>query len=353
MTRMEWTDEVSAGDWIRAHIDDPWQGTMHDVVPRGFAAYARIFHPATRSKPVGKGWPPLPYDDNRRAWEAFSAGGVEIDTEHAHWADAAAAFGTRLHAEAQWGALVRSTGSEWNPSGWQQVQSPDGWQFDAPMEGQLAPDALAAAVDAAAAHTSTPDDGYVALWEGWGGLTGALGYAPSRVFFGMSDQPAGSDEGRGSGRSAGGRADASIARHEEFLAHAARDVFNDVFRKPEWQPGVLSDEVSRGPRLALPARDHVLFRGAVSAFADPDWILHVPWRDRELEAHGFAPSAHSPSLMWPADRAWVLVTEVDYDSTIVGGTPELVEALCTDARLEALPLRAGAALTWDSDEVNR
>lgn len=102
----------------------------------------------------------------------------------------------------------------------------------------------------------------------------------------------------------------------------------------------------------LPARDHVLLRGAISGFADPDRMLRVPWSDRELEARGFAPSAHSPSLMWPADRAWVLVTEVDDDPTIIGGTSGLVEALCTDARLEALPLRAGAALTWGSDEVN-
>jgi hypothetical protein len=39
--------------------------------------------------------------------------------------------------------------------------------------------------------------------------------------------------------------------------------------------------------------------------------------------------------------------------TIVGGTPELVAALCVDPALEALPLRAGAALIWSSDEVNR
>ena len=49
----------------------------------------------------------------------------------------------------------------------------------------------------------------------------------------------------------------------------------------------------------------------------------------------------------------MLVTEVDYDSTIVGGTPELIRALCADPRLEALPIREGADLAWDADEVNR
>ena len=68
---MEWTADVEAGDWIRDRLDDPWQGTIHDVVPRGFPFYTRIFHPATRSKPVGADGPPLPYEPHRRAWDAF------------------------------------------------------------------------------------------------------------------------------------------------------------------------------------------------------------------------------------------------------------------------------------------
>ena len=41
---MEWTAGVDAGNWIRERVDDPWRGTIHDVVPRGFAAYARVPH---------------------------------------------------------------------------------------------------------------------------------------------------------------------------------------------------------------------------------------------------------------------------------------------------------------------
>ncbi len=97
----------------------------------------------------------------------------------------------------------------------------------------------------------------------------------------------------------------------------------------------------------------MLFRGGVSELADPDWESRVPWQDPELAVRGFAQTAHCPSLVWPDDRAWILVTEVDYDSTIVGGTSELIRALCADPRLEALPIREGADLTWDADEVNR
>ena len=96
----------------------------------------------------------------------------------------------------------------------------------------------------------------------------------------------------------------------------------------------------------------MLFHAGVSEFGDPDWVRRAPWSDIE-HSQGFAPAAQSPSLIWPEDRAWVLATEVDYDSTIVGGAPELIRELCSGQQLEALPIREGADLRWDADEVNR
>jgi hypothetical protein len=40
-------------------------------------------------------------------------------------------------------------------------------------------------------------------------------------------------------------------------------------------------------------------------------------------------------LCWPVDRSWVMATEVDLPCTYVVGTPQLVEALLEDARLES------------------
>lgn len=138
-----------------------------------------------------------------------------------------------------------------------------------------------------------------------------------------------------------------------MLGESVKDRFNDVFRKPSWQEGILSREISEAPCLQLPGRGYVLFRSGVAELADPGWVLHAPWRDRVAEEHGFAPSALSPSIVWPGDRAWVWVTEVDYDSTIVGGSAELIQALASDPHLEALEIVAGTALTYDSDDVNR
>lgn len=326
---MEWTADVSAGDWLRERIDDPWRGTMHDVVPRGFPAYARIFHPAHRERPVGRAWPA---DGDAPAWERFLADRPEVDAERVTWAQTAAVFGTTMHSLAQWGRLI-GRGEPYGDGA--QLRDVGGWRYDEPQEGRLDPESLAAVAEILAAHTATPDDGFIALWDGWGGVTGGMGYGASRMLFAA----AGAEE--------------EGAHHADFLAHTARDVFNDVFRPPTWQPGILSDEISRGPRLELPARGHVLFRGGVRELADAGWPRCAPWRDHERERHGFPPTAESPSLVWPDDRAWTLVTEVDFDSTIVGGEPELVRALVADPRIEARPIREGADLSWDGDDVNR
>lgn len=331
---MEWTADVAAGDWIRQRLDDGpgWAGTMHGVVPRGFEAYARIFHPASRDRPVGLAWPPLPYARHEREWSAFLEARPEIDDERVSWAETARSFGTTMHVLAQWQGIVGARHGE----GEDGPRDAAGWRYADPQPGLLEADLVAAVAETLAAHTSTPDEGFVAVWDGWGGVVGGMGYGPSRVLYASSD---------GSG--------SPDPRHEEFLGHAARDTLNDVFRKPTWQPGILSDEISRGARLGLPNRDHVLFRGGASELADPAWVLRAPWRDTAPVGQGFAPRAESPSLVWPDDHAWVLVTEVDYDSTIVTGSPELVRELCADPRLEALPIREGADLGWSADEVNR
>lgn len=333
---MEWTGDVAAGDWVRERLDPDFSASMHGVVPRGFAAYARIFHPAHRDRPIGMPWPPLPYGRHRREWDAFNDAAPQIEGERITWATAAVAFGTVMHPLAQWHHLVerfRQVPGEDGP------RDRQGWRYAAPEEGQLPTDLVPLVATHLAAHTSTPAEGYVALWEGWGDLVGFYGETPARTFFTFSDEP---DAG-----------DTETERHNAMLGRSISDPFSNVFRQPTWQPGILPDDVSNGPRLELPHRSHVLFRGGVAELADPDWVLHVPWRDRAAEEHGFPPDAHAPSLVWPDDRAWVLVSEVDFDSTIVGGTPELIHALTHDPRLEALAIPADADLTWDGDPINR
>lgn len=329
---MKWTSDVTAGDWLRERIDHPWTATIHDVVPRGFPAYARVLHPTTRSRPVDRPWPPFPQDHHRREWEAFAAARPEIETTVATWQDAADAFGTTRHPLAQWAALVRTTGGE--PGETQRAVSAEGWEFDPPRTGDLDADVLARVVSHLVGDAPTP--GYAAVWSGWGGLLGHLGTGPSRavVSVGESDDP-------------------EQRRLHDTLSHSLADPFNRPYATESWQPGILPDDVSRGTLLDLPGREHVLFATELGVFADASWPSSVPWTDPELAAAGFAHAATSPSILWPADRSWVLVTEVDWDSTIVGGPAALIARLVADDGVEALPLPADASLLWDADEVNR
>ncbi|MFE7197954.1 hypothetical protein [Microbacterium oxydans] len=321
---MEWISDPSAGAWLRERLDAGYE-TMHGVVPRGYPAYARIFHPAIvrslpgRAVPTAEVLVRMPESEQH----ALMAGFVD---EQVSWAETATAFNTILHPLAQWQRLVRTPPD----SDWGTRMAPDGREFTAPMEGELEPAHLAAIAAHLVDHTQTPDSGFAALWEGRGGLLGFFGITPSRSFLTFSDDP----------------------NHQAMLDRSARDPFNNVFRRPTWQEGILSREISEGPRFALPGRDHVLFSAPPRAFADPEWVLQVPWRDRPAEEHGFPASSQSPSLLWPEDRSWVMVSEVDFDSTIVAGSPALVEALCADERLEALPIPEGADLTWGADTVN-
>lgn len=246
-----------------------------------------------------------------------------ITVDETTWSATAETFGTTMHALAQWASLI-------------QVErdvtariAPDGREFSAPGEGRTSVATLAAIAAVLTQHTATPDEGFVGVWEGWGGLLGGHG-GNGRGFFELTDNPS-----RQSGWS------------------SLRANFENPFRKAKWTPGILADEISRGPRFELPDRGHVLFAAPPSAFADPDWILDAPWRDRAAEEHGFAPEAQHPSILWPADRSWVMVSEIDFDSTIVAGSADLVRTICADEHLEALPIPEGAVLGWDSDPVNR
>ena len=88
------------------------------------------------------------------------------------------------------------------------------------------------------------------------------------------------------------------------------------------------------PRLTLPSREHLLFRGTVA--------------DASRELHGF-----SPSIWWPADRAWFVATDVDLTSTYVGGPTALANALYGEVeRFEAVDTSSRAKITWDCDTIN-
>jgi hypothetical protein len=109
-------------------------------------------------------------------------------------------------------------------------------------------------------------------------------------------------------------------------------------RQGEPIPPAFPPEVLRGPRLRLPHRDHLVFTGPLEAdlrLGDPRGVW---WQ--------------SPNLFWPGDRSWCVASEIDFDSTLVGGSRALIDAVLAHPRLEAWPVAAGDSLAWDADTIN-
>jgi hypothetical protein len=130
-------DDVTPGDWIARGVDPDRWPTVGSFVPRGFAAYARVLHPAYRYRG----------DDD-----------VEVT-----WAVVAAANGTVLHPLAQWPGLT---------GGWEYVtedSQPPIWDR-APDEGHLPSEIAARLVAVLRRHTATPDDCWFGVWHGFGAI---------------------------------------------------------------------------------------------------------------------------------------------------------------------------------------
>lgn len=60
----------------------------------------------------------------------------------------------------------------------------------------------------------------------------------------------------------------------------------------------------------------------------------------------------SPNVWWPADRTFLVHTEVDFTWTYVAGSADLVAAVLADSRLEARRAFATDRFTIDGDRLN-
>lgn len=326
--RFAWVPDIERGAWLSPMRDERF-GSMHSVIPRGFEAYARIFHRIERDRPretnTWLGINPVTYFDYVDDIEAA------LETERTTWAQAAASFGTTMHAAAQYPRLVRRDYGDSDGA-----IAPDGWRYGSTQEGSLGSGVLAAASAVLARHTRTPDAGIAAIWEGWGGLISSAGYSEFRLV-------ATGDTGMRARLAMLGRRGAEWLRGWRM---AARSTFGPA---PKPGSGLLPRDVAVGPRLELDegtGRPFILFEAGARDFAEESWVNEAPWVHN---AHW----PQSPSILWPDDHAWVLATEIDYDSTLVGGSTALIRELVQAPGVEALPLRPDADLSWDGDDINR
>jgi hypothetical protein len=102
--------------------------------------------------------------------------------------------------------------------------------------------------------------------------------------------------------------------------------------------GDLPEQLESMPKLQMPQRKMVLFRGPLSAAGLS--FGEIRWGSR------------SPSLWWPADRAWCVGTDVDLRSSYVGGSVACIDAIVNHPELEAMRVTAEQWLTADADQIN-
>ncbi|WP_278314829.1 hypothetical protein [Lolliginicoccus levis] len=89
----------------------------------------------------------------------------------------------------------------------------------------------------------------------------------------------------------------------------------------------------------LAGREMILLQGDLAALANQ--VNQYP-----------SSVARPPMVMWPRDRSWYALSEIDFDSTIVGGESELIAALVDDPVLESFQVPPDLDLSCWGDAVN-
>ncbi|MGI9079561.1 MAG: hypothetical protein ACR2GF_01840 [Acidimicrobiales bacterium] len=166
------------------------------------------------------------------------------------------------------------------------------WPGDDPERGNVVPQVLGSLCEHLAGHTATADDCYFCPWDGYGWIRGS----PSVATIGSPNDPV--------------------------------------------PPAFSAEEMSRA-RMHLPGRDYLLLGSPLPAALRIGWHMRPDWFD-----------AQSPNLFWPADRAWCVASEIDFDSTLAGGTAELVDAILAAPALDAWAVRPDDSLMYDADRIN-
>ncbi len=95
------------------------------------------------------------------------------------------------------------------------------------------------------------------------------------------------------------------------------------------------------PQVQLPGRAYYLYSGSLDDLAAH---RYDEWPYDEAAVTPEWPSFQSPNMLWPQDRAWFVATEVDFDSTLVGGAAGLVRAIVEHPHLEAFEVREGDSI---------
>lgn len=212
------------------------------------------------------------------------------------WAEIAEANGRSIHPEVQFHALVPDA---FDPSGNLRHGQRGLWDSE-PSEGSLDGTIIEKLIPLLRHHTTSSETCYFAYWNGWGDPV-------------------------------------SLVAHRPHDARPPEQEQDDLLRAQLM--AAPRGERDRAPSFATPHRDWYLYEGPLD-----DAITGWYGKDKFL--------FQSASMWWPEDHAWFVSTEVDFDSTYVGGSRALIEAILDEPAIEALEVDVGHGITWASDRVN-
>lgn len=239
--------DVSSGRWVEGGLDQTF-ATVGSLMPSGFAAYVRLFHPARGA-----------------------------NGERVRWADVAEWSGRTVHPLMAFDRVkVPRAGSGKGIPPWRQD----------PLEGTLDRETVAALAGFLRPFAQTSERSFFAIWEGYGQFTpGAMSLLTS-----------------------GGEG---------------------VHRGPP-------KEVLEAERIRGVGRNYVLYAGPISSVTS---FFVGFW-------------SASPNIWWPQGREWCVATDIDLDSTYVGGSEDLIQALLEDVAFEALPIELSQRTYVTADTLN-
>ncbi|WP_338748032.1 hypothetical protein [Janibacter alittae] len=289
---MELLTHVESGDWLLGRVGDG--ARVGGVAGTGFESYARVLHPVPawlEDLTVANEWGLHPVLQETR-WR---------------WSQVAVRQDLTMHPLVQFNRLADLH---------QGVDFPDGWRVGQTQEGYFDLDLLAALTEHLGLATATPHDLVAGIWNGWGEVRGH-------------------------------RWSAYVEEGSGLRGWLARRMWrNEVGGSHRRAAPEIRAVAAGGPWLEWPDRKMVLFATSIDELADRTW----PERARIGVQPGW--SGTSPQLLWPADRSWVVASEIDWDSTIVAGSRSLVDAVLGDERFEAFEVGEEDDLTYEGDTVN-
>lgn len=138
-----------------------------------------------------------------------------------------------------------------------------------------------------ARHTTTPDDCFFCLWDGWA-----------------------SDIYGGDGLRTVDWATGSVTRGPAMA--------------PAFDAAVL-----QGPKVSIPHREYFLFRGRLADFGDWGAADRLPGMPRT--------NMPNPAFIWPADHAWCIANDVDPHWAGIGASAAAIDELLAAPGLDVVP----------------